>query len=159
MGSRQSRTRPRALAAGGLGLHGIGVTAPRLLDVSTAEWPLVVTIVRDGYTLDDIHAMNEAFEAMFARRERFAAVTDARGIHTIPSSAGRQLITQWNRAHEAQIRRWNVAGSIVIDSIVARATLRAIHWVAPHPTPYAVVETLDEARAFCFAELERVSVA
>jgi hypothetical protein len=59
----------------------------------------------------------------------------------------------------AHIRRCNVAGSIVIDSVVARAAMRAIHWVAPHPTPYAIVGTLDEARAFCFAELERVSVA
>lgn len=127
--------------------------------VSTSEWPLVVTRIRDGYTLDDIHALNESFDAILAREEPFAALTDALGMRGTPSRIQRAAIAEWNHENEARIRRFNVAGSIAIDSALARAALRAIQWIAPHPSPYLVCATVEEAREFCLAHLTAQRVA
>lgn len=124
--------------------------------VDESEWPLVVTTIRDGFTVDDIDAMHADFERFLSREVPFAAVTDALGLRTLPTREARAAITAWSRENEHRIRRFNVAGATAIDSAIARATLRAIHWLAPHPTPYRVVATVAEARAFCTEELARV---
>jgi len=108
--------------------------------------------------MDDVLEMQRAFESLFASRVKFATITDARRAGSMPSSALRRAITDWNVRHEAETRAYNVAGVAIFESAITRAVLRAIHWVAPHPAPYLVVASMDEALAFVLRALEEDQV-
>ena len=51
-----------------------------------------------------------------------------------------------------------MAAVAILDSVLGRAALRTIHWIAPHPSPYLVVASPAEAVAVAFEHLEGAGV-
>jgi len=132
---------------------------PRSIEVDISRFPLVITTLRGSLRMDDVLEMQRVFEQLFADRRPFATISDARALDALPTAAIRRAIATWNVAHEMETATYDIAATAVFESALTRAAFRVLHWVAPHPSPFVVVATLDEALEFALGALRDAGVA
>ena len=104
------------------------------LDVS--HWPLVITHVRGTVTIAEVDAYFEEFEANVMTIDRpFASIFDASDLKNLPDAKTRARAAQWSRAPQTLGVRTNCGLAIVAPNPVARAVMKALHWVVPPRVP------------------------
>jgi len=108
-------------------------------------WPVVVFTLGATETDDDWRRMFAHYDAFYARRQFFHAVTDATATRTFPSAAQRRLIAELSRDREDQSRRWCLGGATVMSGTVARGVLTAITWISPPVYKLTYHTTFDDA--------------
>lgn len=129
------------------------------LKLSTEYWPVVITTLQDGATDDDYDRYFADFRTnVLERRQRFASLVDASGVHVPPTAAQRKKIADWEKAESERGSRYNVGIAMVFTSRVVRGGLTALHWLFPPPTPTVTFGTRAEALVWCIEQLDDAGV-
>jgi hypothetical protein len=123
----------------------------------TSGWPIAILsppAVLDGTWLTQL---DTHVKACFARRERYAVITDLRPLKAFPDARERRALAAWaGRPEQAELqKRWNVCSSTIVRNALVRGGLQALFWLWTPATPQHVAGDLDEAWAWCVRELER----
>lgn len=121
-------------------------------------YPLVVVRTPARFHDDDFVGLFRRFEANFARRERYALLLDTTPVSHVPTATQRALISDWEKAHVADTRRWNVGTALVVTSALVRGVLTALAWAVPDETPRVHVKTEAEAAEWCTRRLDEAGV-
>jgi hypothetical protein len=66
---------------------------------------------------------------------------------------------EWAKSHEDDLKQWQVANALVVNSTLVRGGLSASHWFAPPPVPTAVETHLSAALAFLRKHAELASLS
>jgi hypothetical protein len=119
------------------------------LSIVTASWPVVVVTLPSAFDDAQIAQLIEATDGLFARRERFAMITDSRSLETVPSALERRRLGEWLMRPEQleQQRRWSVGNATVVDNPLVRGSLQAVYWIWSAPNPQHVARDLEIGRA------------
>ena len=97
--------------------------------------------------------MFRQYEAVFARKERFASLTDARGVRKIPNVVMRAKIGAWVRTQEPLVLEFSVGHATVITNPIARGAMTAINWLHKATAPQAYFGTMLGACDWCIDKL------
>jgi hypothetical protein len=129
--------------------------SPETISIATGSWPVVVVTMPSELTDAGTQKLIAASDALFARRQRFAMITDTRRLSRVPGARERRKLGEWLVRPEQleNQRRWSVGNATVIDNPLVRGGLQAVYWVWSAPNPQLVVATVDEAWAFVAAKL------
>lgn len=108
-----------------------------------------------------IDDMNAKMDELFAKKETFALVTDARLVTTLPNAGERKALGDWlNRPEQQeQLRRYSAGSSTILTSGLVRGALQAIYWLWTPPNPQHAAADLEGAVDFCFRSLEKRGIA
>ncbi len=109
-----------------------------------------VKVVEFVGVLDDaaFRSYLREYDALLARRERYAVVVDASRSGVI-DSAQRKLQAEWMQQHDRELRLFCAGVAFVITNPLVRGALTAITWLSPLPMPSTVVDRRDAALAWC----------
>lgn len=122
----------------------LGVPVPRAY-TSLQYFPVVVGVLMDGFSLEDMeHALAQT-EAAFLRREPFVTVRDLRGAGRPPSALQRARVAAWQTEWKDYAERYCVGVATLTDSVLMRGALQAYFWTFPPVMPEAVFATPREA--------------
>jgi hypothetical protein len=121
--------------------------------LSLERWPLLVLIADDDPTDEDIDGMFRQYEAVFARKERFAALTDARRVRKIPNAIMRAKIGAWVQNKAPLVLEFSVGHATVITNPIARGGMTAINWLHKATVPQAYFGTMLGACDWCIGQL------
>jgi hypothetical protein len=129
--------------------------------VITSSWPVVVIVGPAHWEAGWVQDLDKQMGALFARRERFAIITDTRPITSVPGAAERKPLTEWLRRpeHLRNQARWNVGSATLMTSAVMRGALQAIYWVWTPASPQMAAKDLDEAWNWCVELLQKEQIA
>ena len=129
----------------------------RKFQLNLELWPLIVLVADDDPSDEDIDAMFRQYEAVFARKERFAALTDARRVRKIPDAILRARIGAWAHAMEPMLS-FSVGHATVLTNPLARGVMTAISWFYKVKAPQAYFGTMLEACDWCIGHLRASGV-
>jgi hypothetical protein len=120
--------------------------------------PLVLVTTPAAFEDEAFEQAFRDFEGLFVRRARYALVIDTTAVVHVPSAKQRRRISEWEKAHVDETRRWNVATAMVVSSSVVRGVLTALSWIVPDETPRTNVAKRHEAIEWCCAHLEAAGI-
>ena len=115
--------------------------------IDESRWPHAVLTIDDKLTPAEQDAFVAQSTELILRGERFAAILDLRDSGTPPSRFLRLQARALNDHHD-QLRAHCVGLAFVMRSAMLRGALKAILHLAPLPSPYVIVDTLDEAESW-----------
>lgn len=124
------------------------------IDVATRHWPIVIYTVEG--TIDDeaeIQAYIAAINGLLERRKPYGSVIDLTRA-TAPSAALRKRQADWQREHDAALRRYCRGAAFVTTSRLVKGAMIAIGWLQPYPHPVDFFGTLDDARIWVQRQLQ-----
>ena len=106
---------------------------------------------RENVEAGSVEDLREEFDGWFARKERFALVTDTRPARGLPSARWRRDLTNWMNepAVMANVVRYNVASATIFSSTVIRGGFTALTWIWRPPQPQLAAATMREAVEWC----------
>lgn len=117
----------------------------------------VVRVDWEGAATDEeLPRFFEDLSAALEGLDRYAIVYCLRSA-AVPTWSQRQLIADLNRTKGPALRDRCAGVAFVIDSVIIRAGLAALFWLQPMSVPNTIVETLEEAEAFCRERLRPVA--
>lgn len=126
------------------------------------HWPLLIVISPPtGYDAATIRAMNDGYERIWEKGERYALVS-----HSPPSAEAatgarsRKLIAEW--ANSPRVRRMSkemcVGSATIVRSALARGSLTALLWLWSPSSPHHVAASPEEAVDWCLGQLANAKV-
>lgn len=126
----------------------------------TAGWPVVVLVCPTRLDAAWIADLDKKFAPLFARRERFAVVTDTTALASMPSAIERKLLTEWtSRPDQVAFQtRYNVGSATIVQNPIVRGTLQALYWFWTPGSPQNASRDFDDAWAWCLSQLEAAGV-
>jgi hypothetical protein len=132
--------------------------APDVLSVDVSFFPLV--LVRFPRLIDHaaLELLKQGQERIYSFNQRYVSLVDMRGTAVMPLPTVRGDASDWTKAQEPKLRKWQVANALIVDSMVTRAGIQAVHWFAPPPTPTVVVGSISEGAVFLRGELRARAV-
>jgi hypothetical protein len=121
-----------------------------VLRATDATLPIICLQTANGITRDEIEKIKPMYDRLYARREAFIAINDARLAKY--DAQQRKLWAEWT-AHSAKYDTgMTVATIMILDSPLLRGALTALNWIAMHTIPqHAVadpVEAIEIARRY-----------
>jgi hypothetical protein len=150
----------RFAASGANGSQGSQGKGGAHVDVDCSKWPLVIATCPHELNLDSIGTLTRAFDECFARRERFALITDTRPLTRLPDAIWRRTLGDWLNEPVFRLRtgRYNVGSATIFTSRLTRSTMTAILWVWKPPAPQFAASNMVEAADWCCDMLTRAKV-
>jgi hypothetical protein len=126
----------------------------------TTGWPVVVLVCPTRLDASWIADLDRKFAPVFARRERFAVITDTAPLASMPSAIERKLLTEWaSRPDQAALqKRYNVGSATIVQNPIVRGTLQALYWFWTPGSPQNASRDFDDAWAWCIGQLEAAKV-
>jgi hypothetical protein len=125
--------------------------------ISTALWPIVVHTTEGSPSDADIDEYILQATALLAKGQTHAAIMDCTKAGMI-SGYARKRTLEWVAEHEELLRRQCVGTAYVFSSPALRFIFSSFMLLRPHPTPYLVCETVDEAKAWARRQLREAGV-
>ena len=148
---------------------------PKTQVTDLQDFPLVAMTLPSTVNMGYADVLEHDTRAVFSLRRRYVSITDSRAVIGMPDAKTRKRMGEWARSHEDDFRRWQVANVIVVNSVLVRAGLSAVHWLAPPPVPtlvatdwetglvflhkHALEQGVDTAGLRAFAERQRIQLA
>ena len=123
-------------------------------------WPLVIATMPQKVSLDSLHTLEQFYERCFARRERFASVTDTTALRSLPDAVWRKRLADWLNApaFRERNRLYNVGSATILTWAPVRATLTAIQWLWEPPSPQYYASDMRSAVDWCVERLQAEKV-
>jgi hypothetical protein len=115
--------------------------------------PLVVFTIHGDMSLDDIDAMFESWRTVFARKERFVSLSDARGAKSMPSAKERARVAEGIRSIESLSVRYSLGNATIVSSPLIRGALTAIEWIQKPKVASAYFGSMIEGCDWCMGRL------
>lgn len=122
-------------------------------------WPLLVIVVPPSVDLADVQQLEREVNALYARKERFASLIDLTRVRTIPSSAVRHALGDWQNRTIEWIRTYNVVTASALESAIARSAMTALSWIFRPPNEQVMVPDVETAFATCMSRLRAEGIA
>ena len=127
-------------------------------EISTAEFPIVVVRTFRAMSDEDHEEFFRAFAAVYARRERFATITDLRQFAGVPTAKQRQRMAAWYNETKPLLKRYSLGHALVLNSAIMRGAMTALRWIVPAEVPEVYLPTVDLAREFCVERLRLAGI-
>jgi len=149
-----------------LGSKKAGPNAARLGIVSIVRvqldlWPLILVTNPRRFDEAVIRAMNDEYERIWERGERYAIVSHVERTTEPTTAGGRRLLAEW--AGRPRVRRMSrelcVGTATVVPNPIARGGLTALLWLWTPPSPHQAVATTEEAVDWCLARIDEAGLA
>jgi hypothetical protein len=126
--------------------------------VNPADFPLL-RITYDGpITEAEVRAYLADYDAVLARRQRYALLLDASRA-VVPSATIRRMKADFLRQRAGVLGALCLGGAYVITSPAIRGAMSAIFWLQPLPFAHVVVGTLAEGERWCHERLQGAGLA
>lgn len=108
-----------------------------------------------------VESLGAEVRRLYARRERYAFITDTTRVAALPGARERRMLADWAASPDelASQKTWSVGSATIIRSTVVRGAMQALWWFWTPPTPQHVARDLDDAWAFCLSMLEKERIA
>lgn len=116
--------------------------------VNAADFPLLRIVYEGDTTEAEMRVYLEAYDAVIARRQRYALLLDASRA-AVPSATIRQLKADFLRERAGVLGALCVGGAFVLASPAIRGAMSAIFWLQPLPYPHVVVGSVAEGERWC----------
>lgn len=118
-------------------------------------WPVALLVLPASIGPDDVREMIELVERLYAKKERYALITDTRPVTAIPGARERRMLGEWlSQPDQIENQRlWNVGSSTIMSNTLIRGGLQALYWLWTPPNPQHAARDLPEAFAFCVSKL------
>lgn len=130
----------------------------RAFDFDISCWPVVMVVLHGTQSEDDYLALFAEWERVFQRKERYAAITDARAVKERASPKQRAVIADWIKRVDPKLAVTSVGHAVVIESAFVRGAMTAIQWLHKASVPEAYFSTVREAVDFATDRLTEQSV-
>jgi hypothetical protein len=118
-------------------------------------WPLILVTNPRSFDEPAIRAMNDQYERIWARGERYAIVSQIEAAAGPTNARGRKLLAEW--AGQSRVRRMTrelcVGSATIVPNPIARGGLTALLWLWSPPAPHQTVATVEEAVDWCLARI------
>ena len=124
------------------------------IDFETRHWPLIVVTLHTLLSDEDLKALFAQWEAVFARREKFVALTDARRVKERSPPKQRAMIAEWTKKIEPKVIALSVGHVTVIESALVRGAMTAVEWLHKPKVDSAYFATLREGCDWAIARLQ-----
>jgi hypothetical protein len=117
----------------------------------TTGWPVVVLVCPPRFDAAWVAELDAKFAPVFAKKERFALVTDSSPVVALPSAVERKQLTAWTSRPDqiALQKRFNVGSSTIVKNAVMRGTLQALYWFWTPGSPQHASRDFDDAWSWC----------
>ena len=102
-----------------------------------------------------VDELSREFDKIFARRQRFACITDTSLLTSMPDAVNRKHLANWISRPDIQAvqTELNVGSSTILESTAMRAVMTALYWLWTPPTPQHAAKDLDEALTWSVSKL------
>lgn len=127
-----------------------------VVETNLTRWPLVVTTLAGKLTLEDAEIIIHESTAVLKRFEPHASIFDCSGVTDLPDAVVRKRFGEFTGWSGPLSKKSAVCSAFVIQNVVLRGALTAIHWIGRPLIPTRVFSTLPEAEAWCAEELGKV---
>lgn len=103
-----------------------------------------------------IDTLERYFDGCFARREKFAMITDATPVRTLPDALWRKRLAAWlnEPAFREKNRLYCVGSANIVTWAPAAGVLTALQWLWKPPAPQYFCPSTPEAIAWCLERLD-----
>lgn len=127
----------------------------------TACFPVVIVVGPRHWEPGWVESLDRQLREVYARRSRFALITDTRPITGIPGAKERKPLVDWLSRPEqlALVKQWNVGSSTILDNALMRGALQAIYWLWTPASPQHAAADFDQAWSWCIQQLSDAGVA
>jgi hypothetical protein len=129
--------------------------------VSVATWPIVLIACPERFDASWVQDLGRKVDAVFARNERFAILTDTSRVREMPSARERRALGEW-AARPDQValqKRLNVGSATVVASPLLRGGLQAIYWLWTPPNPQYAARDFGDGWRWCLGQLAGARIA
>ena len=120
--------------------------------VDAGDLPLLRITYDGAATEEQMRAYIDDYDAVLARRQRYALLLDASRA-AVPSPTMRRMKAEFLRDRAGVMGALCVGGAYVITSPAIRGAMSAIFWLQPLPYPHVVVASPAEGERWCRARL------
>jgi hypothetical protein len=128
----------------------------RVVETDLSRWPLVITRLAGKLTLEDAEIVVRESTAVLKRFEAHASIFDCSGVLELPDAVVRKRFGEFTGWSAPLSKKSTVCTGLVIQRVVLRGALTAIHWIGRPVTPTRVFSTHAEAEGWCTDELAKV---
>lgn len=128
------------------------------IEFETRYFPLILVTLGEELTDDDYKRLFDQWEMVLGRKEKFAALTDARRVKERAPPKQRALIAEWTKQIEPRVVAYSVGHATVIESGIIRGALTAIEWLHKPKVPSAYCPTLQEGVDYVIERLRAAGV-
>ncbi|NUP11924.1 MAG: hypothetical protein HOW73_38245 [Polyangiaceae bacterium] len=129
------------------------------IEFETRYFPLVVVVLHGLPTDSEYQWMFIEWERIYARREKFLALTDARNVTDRAPPKQRAMLADWTRKTEPLLLPYSCGSAIIVESAWVRGALTAIHWLHKPKVPQAYFTKVPEAYDWAASRLTECGVA
>lgn|GEM_PF-1619675 len=130
-------------------------TIHSLVEFDESQFPLVCVRVTGSLSEDEFQTFLDGLDRIrAAAKERYAVMFDLREMR-MPSGRQVRMSADWLRARAGEIRETTIANAFVVGSSAVHVALTAVFRLQASVIPYAVVETMEEARVVLQRYLDR----
>ena len=128
--------------------------------VIDATWPIVVLVLPSRIDQSFVHLLDTSFARVFARKQRFALITDTRPVIDLPKAKERKLLTDWASRPDQLLNQktWNAGSSTIVQNAIFRAVLQGLYWVWTPTSPQHAARDEDEAFVWCVQLLAKEGI-
>jgi hypothetical protein len=116
------------------------------IELDESHWPLVISTLVGRPTTEIVEAFIENLTRVHTKNERFVSLTFMR--LSRPDFAHVARLGAWAKHNQELSRRWNAGSAIVLGSPAMRFIMSAFYLVAVPPSPIAVFEEPEQAKAW-----------
>jgi hypothetical protein len=129
--------------------------------VGVSSWPIAVLSCPPQFTSDWVGTLDREVRALFARRERFALITDTSAVASIPGARERKQLAEWAQQPEqlALQKKWNVGSSTIVKNAMIRGSLQALYWFWTPGCPQHAARDFHDAWTWCLKQAESAGLA
>jgi hypothetical protein len=124
-------------------------------------FPLIIAIgPKLGHDEATIEHMDAAYEAYWARGERYSLISISPRNAPQPNARARKLIVDWaSRPRVKEMSaKYCVGSASVVASAFLRGALTAILWLWTPASPHLAAGTHEEAIDYCLAQMEKAKL-
>jgi hypothetical protein len=134
------------------------MSASPAFELITTHFPLVVTRTFRALSDEEHEDFFRAYAAVYARRERFVALTDLRRFAGAPTARQRQRMGLWYKETKPLLTEYSLGHAVVLTSPIMRGAMTALRWIVAAEVPEVYVPTFDVALDFCVERLRLAGV-
>ena len=125
------------------------------LEFDLDSFPLVLVHFPQRFEAETLQQLKAMQERLYGFKQRYLSIVDLRDTGLVPNASIRREASDWTKAQEPLLKRYQLANALVFRSPIVRAGLQAVHWFAPPPVPTIVTGTLAEAARFLLASAKQ----
>ncbi len=125
-----------------------------------ATWPVVVLVCPKRFDEGFVKTLNEDFDRIFARRQRFALITDTRAIIELPKPLERKLLAEWaNRPDQlANTKTWNAGSATILQNAIMRTVMQGLYWIWTPASPQFAAKDDADSLTWCLELLAKEGI-